>query len=211
MITLTIKHNFPEVIRRLDTLREDIGRRALASAMNKTIAQGKTAMARAITKEYAIKAKEVREQITLERARAGREVLIASVAAFGRRRGHRSRNVMLFGAKQAHGRDRKRVRFKTPRGWVTRIVPIGGGVSVKIKRAEGRKLIAGAFIANKGRTVFMRVPGQGRKIRAVETIDVPQMFNTRHINERVVQLILAKFPAIFNHEAKFFINKFNGG
>jgi hypothetical protein len=209
MITLTIKHNFPDVIRRLETMRDDIARRALASAMNKTADRGRTAMVKAITAEFAIKAGDVREQIEVQRARAGAGVLLVSVAAFGRRRGHRSRNVMVFAAKQAHGRARKRVRFKTARGWITRDVPIGGGVKVKIRRNEGRKLIPGAFIANEGRTVFMRVPGQGRKIRAVETIDVPQMFNTRRINEKVVQQMLAKFPDIFANEAKYFISRFN--
>jgi hypothetical protein len=209
MIAMSIKNNFPQIARRLEAMREEVGGRALASALNKVMAQGRTAMVKAITDEYAIKARDVRPQLSIQRARAAGGALVAVLEAFGKRRGHRSRNVMIFGAKQVQGRGQKRVRFKTDRGWITRTVLVGGGVSVKIKRSEGRKLIAGAFIGNQGRTVFIRVPGSARKIMPVETIDIPQMFNTRRLNQRVVDLIETKLPAIFAHEAQFFINQFN--
>lgn len=214
MVTINLKTTFPQVIASLNKLAGDeLGSKALISAMNKTLAQGRTAMNRAITAEFAIKASDVRDQIYIDKARFTRAglKLVATLEAFGRRRGHRSRNVMLFGARQVFGKQTKRVRVNTPKGWRTFTVPIGGGVSVKIKRAGGRKLIKGAFIANKGRTVFMRIPGQGRKIRAVETVDVPQMFNTRRINKRVIEVIEQRFPRIFESEARFFLNRFSGG
>ena len=118
---------------------------------------------------------------------------------------------MLFGAKQVFGKQTKRLRINTGRGWITKDVRLGGGVSVLIKRGGGRKLIAGAFIANQGRTVFIRKAGQGRAITPVETIDVPQMFNTRRINEAVRQIIVERFPRIFENEARYFVNKFSAG
>ena len=44
-------------------------------------------------------------------------------------------------------------------------------------------------------------------ITAVQTIDVPQMFNQRRINAAVVRTMLARFPAIFEREASFAISQ----
>lgn len=213
MVTLTIKTTFPQLAATLRQLPDDIATKALVSAMNKTLAQGRTAMIRGITSEFAIKAGDVRPQIQVGKARFSKAALQATAVleAFGRRRGRRSRNVMLFGAKQVFGKQTKRLRINTGRGWITKDVRLGGGVSVLIKRTGGRKLIAGAFIANQGRTVFIRKPGEGRQIAPVETIDVPQMFNTQRINKAVVQVIEERFPRIFENEAKFFLDRFAKG
>ena len=53
---IDIKTNFPEISRRVATLRDDIASRALASAMNKTIEQARTQMTREITAEYNVTA-----------------------------------------------------------------------------------------------------------------------------------------------------------
>jgi len=213
MVTINVKTNFPQIGAQLKALGDDIATKAVISAINKTIAQGRTAMIRAISDEFAIKQADVRPQMIVTRARFTKRAQEASATleAFGRRRGHRARNVILFSAKQVIGKKKKRVRFKSARGWVTMDVPIGGGVSVLIKKGGGRKLIAGAFIANKGRTVFIRKPGGGRKISPVETIDVPQMFNTRRINGLVRKIITERFPRIFESEARYFLGKFSGG
>jgi hypothetical protein len=210
MVTINLKHNFPQVAEALGELSDAIATKATVSAINKTLAQGRTAMIRAITAEFAIKASNVRAQIKVNSARFAKSALsaIGTLEAFGRRRGRSSRNVMLFGAKQVVGRQKKRVRFPTARGWVTKDVPIGGGVSVLIRRGGGRKLIPHAFIANKGRTVFIRT-GKDRAIAPVETIDIPQMFNTRRLNEAVLRIILERFPRIFENEARFFVNRFS--
>jgi len=213
MTTVTVKTNFPQVMAKLSKMGDDIATKATISAMNKTLAQGRTVMLRAITQEFAIKQADVRPQLEIKKALFTRSAVnaTASLEAFGRRRGHRSRNVMLFGAKQIRGRKIRRVQVNTARGVITRRMRVGGGVSVRIKRVGSRKLIEGAFIANKGRTVFMRKPGGGRAISAVETVDVPQMFNTRRVNRLVVQVIQERYPRIFESEARFFINKFSRG
>ena len=43
----------------------------------------------------------------------------------------------------------------------------------------------------------------------MSTIDVPQMFNQKRINAKVVGVIQARFPEVFARESKFFIAKFN--
>lgn len=213
MASIKLKTNFPAVMAKLQTMANDIATLAVVSTINKTLAQGKTAMVKAITEEFAIKASDVRPLLVLSKAKFSKSALnaTATMEAFGKRRGHRSRNVMLFGAKQIKGKKQTIVEYPSSRGLVRRKMLVGGGVSVKIKKAAGRKLIAGAFIGNKGRTVFMNVPGNNRKIRAVETIDIPQMFNTKRINKLVEKLILERFPRIFENEAKFFINKYAKG
>jgi hypothetical protein len=213
MVSISVKTNFPQIGAQLKALGDDIATKAVISAINKTIAQGQTAMIRAISGEFAIKQAKVRQQLDITRARFTKKAQEASATleAFGPRPGQRARNVIMFTAKQVVGKKKKRVRFKSARGWVTMDVPIGGGVSVLIKKGGGRKLIAGAFIANKGRTVFIRKPGSKRKISPVQTIDVPQMFNTQRINGLVRKIITERFPRIFEHEAQYFLGKFSGG
>ena len=49
---INVTHNFAQVAKALDTLRKDIAEKALASALNKTVAQAKTAMSREIRAEF---------------------------------------------------------------------------------------------------------------------------------------------------------------
>lgn len=186
----TVKHNFPEVQRQLAQLQEDVARKALASAVNKTLAQAKTRMQRAITAEFNIKAGAVRESLRVRNASAR----FGSYAVEGflespSKRG-RSRNLIHFGAKQ------------TPQG-----------VMVKIKRDGPRKLIRGAFIALKdnqyGGTVFIRKGRTRLPIEARQTIDVAQMFTTRRINLAVIAMMKDKFPEVFANEARFYLDRFN--
>lgn len=52
-------------------------------------------------------------------------------------------------------------------------------MTFKIKRNGPRKLIPGAFLINDGKTVMIRVGKQRLPIKALQTINVAQMFNTR--------------------------------
>ena len=81
---------------------------------------------------------------------------------------------------------------------------------VKVKRGSTKPL-PGAFIGNKGRTVFRRVGKKRLPIEPVQTIDVAQMFNTRRINEVVLATINARLPEIFEREAAFYLQRFNRG
>lgn len=197
---ISVKTNFPEVQRKLNALQADIRAKALASAVNKTIEQARTQMIREITSEYAVKAGYVRERLRIKRASfKGGAFQIEAALIGGAANRKRSANVIAFGARE-----------------------VNKGVSVKIKKVGGRKIITGAFIANKGRTVFERVPGttmasrskyagskHAEKIKPVQTIDIPQMFNQRRINAAVIAGIRAKFPTIFEREANFYVARFN--
>ncbi len=200
---LTIKTDFKDVQRRLDSMQAEVRTKATVSAVNRTIEQARTQMIREIRSEYAVTAGYVRERLFIRRAsfKEGAFRIEASLSGQGKNRKARSANLIAFGARE-----------------------VLKGVSVKVKRAGSRKVITGAFIANKGRTVFVRVPGttmasrskyagskHAEQIKPVQTIDVPSMFNQRRINAAVVAAIKERFPTIFEREAKFYTSRFNAG
>ncbi len=186
MIKLSIKTNFPEVMKKLEQLQSDLRDRAMVSAVNKVTTQARTAMQREIGAEFNLRAAKIKESLRVRKARYLRGVArIEAVLESPSRKG-RSLNVVNFEARQ-----------------------VAAGVSVKIKRSTGRKVIKSAFIANKGRTVFQRVGKERLPIKAVQTIEVAQMFNTKRINAKVVQFIEAKLPAIAENEMRYFTTIFN--
>lgn len=206
---LTISDNFPDVQRSLDALQSDLRGLVLTSAINRTLDLAKTRMIREITAEFNVKAGYVRERLRIRRASS-------KAGAFA-----------IEGALMGGSSDRR--RSANIIAFVTSSSLRGGQVFVKIKKGGPRKLLrgqygTGAFIGNKGRTVFERDPGttmptrskysgtkHADKIVPIQVIDVAQMFNTRRINAKVVQVMLDRFPAVFEREAAFFTARFNRG
>ena len=210
---ISIKTNFPDVQRSLDRLQTGVREQALVSAINKTLDQAKTAMVRGITAEFAVKASYVRERLRVVRAsRKGGPFAIEGSLRGGSDR-KRSANIVAFVEKSttlAQARNRRKDGTL-------------GQLYVKIKRTGPKKPLPGAFIGNKGRTVFRRLPGTkmssrskwsgtaAEQIAPVQVIDVGQMFNTRRINSVVVATMKAKFPQVFEREARFYVDRFNRG
>lgn len=202
MIIISVKHNFPEVQRRLKQLHADIRDKAIAAALNKTADKAKTAMVRSITDEYAIKASEVRPRLNVRRASARNLQVTAVLEALpGSRRG-RAMNVIHFmersvtlaeARRRAKGGTLNQLRFK-------------------FRRKGGKKIIPGAFVVttNRGTFIARRVGKQRLPIESVQVIDVPQMFNTKRINVRVVQVIEREFPVEFDRAARHFMERFRG-
>jgi hypothetical protein len=196
---LSIKTNFPEVQAKLDMLREEIATKATARALNATIAKAKTAMNRKIRDEFNLKASTIREHLKIKRAtfKAGILGMSAELMATAPGRKGGRLNMIHFVVNRGKGKE---------------------GVIVKIKRQGGRKTVKGAFIGNKGRTVFERVEGKymasrrgrtkhSQQIQPVQTIHVPQMFNTRRVKDAVVYQMRASFPAIFERELAYAISQ----
>lgn len=196
---LSITANFPEVMRELRKLPEQVRDGAMASALNRTIEQGRTAAIREITSEYNVKAKYVRERLIMRKARRSDGAYLVTASLAGGNGRNRAANIITFGARQT-----------------------SKGVSVSIRKGGGRKLIGNAFIGNKGRTVFVREPGttmasrakyggtkHAEQIRPVQTIDVPQMFTQRRINAAIESVLRERFMEIFKREAKYFSDRFN--
>jgi len=187
MLVINVKHNFPQVMRAVAQLERDMADRVTVRALNRTIEEGRTDMSREIRAEFNLPASKVREKLFIEKAsfKGGRLTLQAALLSKDPRGRRRSINVINFGARQT-----------------------ARGVTVKIKKGGGRKAIKGAFIANKGRTVFKREGKARLPIQPVQTIDVQQMFNTRRINPAVVRRLGPKFVKNFEHELRFALSKF---
>jgi hypothetical protein len=182
---LKITTNFPDIRRQLEGLQKDIAEKATARAVNRTMEQAMTDMSREIRQEFNITAAKVREKLFLRRAGfKGGQLSIEAALLSKTKDGRRSLNLINFQARQ----NRE-------------------GVAVKIKRAGGRKTLKGAFIGNKGRTVFRRRGKDRLPIDPIQTIDVPMMFNTKKINAVVVRKIKDKFPAIWEREVRFYTSR----
>ena len=180
---INIRTNFPDVSRQLAQLQDGIASQVLARSLNRTMDIAKTAMSKQIRSEFNLSAAYVRDRLRIKRAfpKAGQFSLSAElIGGDGKRR---SANVIGFAARKADD-----------------------GVSVMISRGK-RKTIKGAFIGNKGRTVFRRVGKARLPINSVRTIDVPQMFNTRRINAAVVSAMRGRFPGIFQRELAYALSR----
>jgi hypothetical protein len=186
-LVLSIKHDFKDVARQLGALQKDIQTKVVPAALNKVAAKAKTEMARAITSEFNIKADEVRARLRVIRAGRKFEQWAAALDPFASSKRGRSLNLIRFLEKKVSLADARR-RQKS--GSL-------GDLRFQIKKVGGKKIIKGAFIGNKGRTVFIRETSDRLPIKALSTIDVPQMFNTRRINNRVVDRIRRDLPIEF--------------
>ena len=183
---LSLSHNFPQIERQLKQLREDIAKKATVRAINRTAEQGKTEMSRRIRQEFNVTTAKVREKLFLKKAIAGGRLTIQAVLESRDPRGRRrSINVINFAGRQ-----------------------VAKGVSVKVKKGGGRKVIRNAFVGNKGRTVFARQGKQRLPISPVQAIDIQQMFNTRRIKNAVIAKIKEVFPRVFQREVAFYTQRF---
>lgn len=197
---LAIDSNFPEIARRLDRLAEDIASKAMASAVNKTIDQARTQMVREITSEYALKASEVRDRLRITRAsfRQGTLNITASLSAAT---GRRSINLIRFvesKVSMAEMRRRHKAEGARPQ------------LRFRIKKGGALQTIPGAFIAtaNGGTFVAQRVGKAAYPIKAIQTIGVPQMFNSRRIKGAVIRAMETRFPEIADREIRYFLSNY---
>ena len=196
MFTINVHADFKPLVDRLNAVKAAAGDKALVSALNKTVAQAQTQMSRAIREEFNISAAEVRERLRVERANR-RSGYRFTAALLGNPEGRRNRslNVIRFLERSTSLAEAKR---RDARGTLEQL-------HFKIKRRGGKQIIEGAFIANKGRTVFIREGKERLPIKPVQTVGVPQMFNTRRINAPVRRWIATNFPRIFAAEVRYYL------
>lgn len=167
---------------------------AYSMAINKVAAKGMTDIKRAITERYQIKAADVSAAMSLRGATGS--TLQATISIFGsQNKKGRSLNMIHFVEKKVSlAQGRKRVKDGTQ-----------NQLRFKILKSSGLKTIAGdpglkngAFIGNKGRTVFQRTGSARLPIKPVQVIGVGQMFNFKPIHERVRQTIEEEFLVEIN-------------
>lgn len=195
---ISMRNNFPEVAAKLNRMAADVGNRAMVRALNATIVQGQTQMARQISKEFRITTSKARERLAVRKAVArGGALRFEAVLKATRGKG-RSMNLIAFVEKSV---TLAAARRRAKSGTLNQL-------RFQIKRTGGQKMIKGAFIGNKGRTVFIRQGKSRLPIKPINTIDIPQMFNARRINSIVREVILQRFSANFRRELRAVLKGF---
>jgi len=188
---IEVQHNFGDIAKRLQQLQDDIRDKAVSRALNKVAEGARGRMATEVSKEYRITKREVNENLQTMRAspKAGKAFMSAKLYAVPRKKGRGFNMIRFITGQQVKG------------GWGKR------QLKLQVKRSGFKSQITGAFIGNQGRTVFVRT-GKGRlPIKAVTTIDVPQMFNTRRVNARVRDYINERMPIVLQQEINFVTRK----
>ena len=182
------------VRRELQRISDDFSRgKATSMALNKVAEKAQVEIRRAITERYVIKADEVRASMALRRAAKKSARLEAQITIFGSptRRGRSMNLVRFLAAVQAAGRAMKARGAKATK---KQLSGLERQIGFAIKRGGGLKTIQGAFLANKGRTVFIREGKDRLPIKPVQVIGVSQMFSGRAIRQRVLAKISADLP-----------------
>lgn len=192
--SISIRDNFPEVAAQLNKLAVDVGNKAMARALNKSIDQGKIQMARQISSEFRVSVGTVKDRLRVIKASSknGATRFVATLEATKKGKG-RSMNLIAFLSKARVSKAAAKRKGRTD---------LAGQLQFQIKRGGGKKTIKGAFVGNQGRTVFIREGRSRLPIKALNTIDIGQMFNTRRVNKVVRRAILEKFEKNFERELR---------
>lgn len=212
----SLRNNFPAIARRMEQLPDEIANRAMVRALNQTVEQGRTQMARTIAEEFRVTVGGAKRRLIIERASFRGALRLRASLQANRAGGGRGMNLINFAEKSITlAAARKRVKAGEGGSYSLRNgakVQKALQVQFQIKRSGGKKVIPGAFIATNKRTggtaVFIR-EGKGRyPIKTLTTIDIPQMFNTRRINEVVRKVMLDKFSNNFDRELRVILKGF---
>lgn len=188
MVQVSIKADFRDVQRKLNALSAELQRKVVPAALNKVGAKANTEMVRQITHEYRIQQSEVRRKLKLRRAERKLANWFATLEPVSTARRGGSLNLIRFVEKSVSLAEAKRRK----RGGTA------NQLRFQIKRTGGRQSITGAFIANQGRTVFVRIGDKRLPIKAASTIGVAQMFNTRRNQSAVLARIERELPVEFD-------------
>lgn len=176
---INIKTDFRDVQRKLDRLPRELQNRVIPAALNKVARSANTEMVRGITREFNILQSEVRGKLRLKRAERKLASWYATLEPVSTARRGGSLNLIRFVERSVTLAEAKR---RKKAGTANQL-------RFQVKKSGGKQTITGAFIANAGRTVFVRTGDKRLPIKAVSTIGVAQMFNTRRIQSAVIARI----------------------
>lgn len=210
MLRVSVDFDMSSVVSWSDDLANRKMPQVKARIVNKAAEQGRTEMIRQITKVYALSAGLVRQRLRVRRAQVvGSQYLVE--AWLDGTDPKRSINLIHFVEKSVTLAQAAK-RSKAGEGGTHSlrngaVVQKAHELRFKIKRVGEKKVIPGAFIGNKGRTVFKRVGKDRLPIEAVQSIGVPQMFNARTTNGAVVQKIREVLPGIARHELQWALRR----
>lgn len=209
-----VDFDYSKVVDWVNTVSGNVVDMAKASALNKVADKARTRMVRGISAKYNVSASYVRERLQVKRASAAAqrfvmEATLAAVAPGDRRAANLIRfaetTITMAAARKRMAAGEGGKQTLRSGGQVTKALEI----RFKIKRSGPKKIIKGAFIGNKGRTVFIREGSKRLPIKALSTIDVPQMFNAKDVNADVVAMINAELPAQMERELKYYLSRYS--
>lgn len=204
MITVKLE-GLDQLKRNLEGIRKDLGSKVASAALNKTGDKARTAMKRAIASEYNLKSSEVNSRLNLSRARSDNlEVVLDPFAS--KRKGRALNLIHFLAAVQAAGGVHKVRGIKGVSK--AQMKKLEAQLGFLIKRSGGLKSVRGAFIGNRGRTVFIREGKNRLPIKPLSTIDVPQMFSARKSIEAVVSVIKRELPIEFDRAIKAMLERY---
>lgn len=180
--------NVGDVKARLAKQAQGVRDKAIGPAINKVAEKARAEINRAIPQEFAVKASEVRNAITLRKARAGNPEALIEIFGSTRKRGRSLNLIHFLAAVQAAGQS---VNVRGSRASKRSLSGLGGQLGFLIKRAGGLKKLEGAFVGNKGRTIFRRTGSARLPIEPLQVIGFSQMFSSRRISGRILAKINA--------------------
>ena len=198
MIKIEVK-GIAQVQAKLAGIRRDMQAKVLQPAINKVADKARAEINRAIPQEYNVKASEVRNAVTLRRAQAGRLEAVISVFGSARKRG-RSMNLIHF--LQTVVQAGEQIKLRGGKGKKSEMAALQKQLGFLIKKGGGLKKIEGAFVGNKGRTIFIREGKARLPIKPLQVIGFSQMFKSRKIEQRIMEKIAAEFPVEIDRAIK---------
>ena len=171
---------------RLRQVASDLQPKVLGPAINKVAEKARAEISRAIPQEYAVKASEVRNAVSLRKARSGN--LEATITVFGStsRRGRSMNLIHFLAAVQQAGKAMKTRGAKASKADLS---ALNRQLGFLIKRGGGLRKIDGAFVGNQGRTIFRRTGKARLPIEPLQVIGFSQMFSSRKISTRIMTKI----------------------
>lgn len=194
-VQISISSTLPRVMDQMRRLPAQVAAPAMRRALDRTMVTARKDMTDAIYGEFNLRKGEIRAKLNVSKPRVSKGGLEIEARLFAS--GRRAMNLVRF---VVGDRTRNRKR---------------GQIGIKIKRGGPRKTIPGAFLAptrgkGTGRFLARRIGKDRLPIEALQTIDVPQMFNTRRLNARVVKKIEAVLADRFDREARYYLARWRG-
>lgn len=171
---------------RLRRVASDLRPKVLGPAINKVAEKARAEINRAIPQEFAVKASEVRNAVSLRKARSGD--IEARITVFGStsRRGRSMNLIHFLAAIQQAGKAMKTRGAKASKADLS---ALNRQLGFLIKRGGGLRKIDGAFVGNQGRTIFRRTGKARLPIEPLQVIGFSQMFSSRKISTRIMTKI----------------------
>jgi len=202
---VSVRSDVRRAVVEIQKLREDVSTKATYRALNRALDKVATETGREIRKVYNVKQRAIKS--ALRKRRAHPKSLFARLIVEGVRL-----NLIEFAARAVNpwnvpGRRRRP----------------GGGVSVQVKRASGRKVIRGAFItaatANNARgggsagmrQVWTRVGADRLPIRTLRSLSVPQAFSNQAVLAALRTVAAETFNKNFQQQIRFLSGMPGGG